>query len=70
MELVIKDIRSVGDIRLFKELAKRLGLKTVKLTTEEKEDIALGAAIKKGRASGYTQEADILKTLRKAQRKK
>ncbi len=63
MELVIKDIKSPADIKLFTELAKRLGLKTAKLTQEEKEDIGLGVAIHKARKSGYVSESTIMKTL-------
>ena len=39
MELVIKDIRSAEDLKLFTGLAKRLGLKTAKLSDEEKKNI-------------------------------
>ncbi|MES2701371.1 MAG: hypothetical protein V4649_01975 [Bacteroidota bacterium] len=70
MELVIKNLTSPTDIKLFTELAKRLGLKTAKLTAEEKEDIALGIAIEKGRKSGYTTTEEVLKTLRDIQGKK
>jgi hypothetical protein len=69
MELVIKDIKSTQDIKLFKELAKRLGLKTVKLSLEEKEDIGLAMAIGKGRRTGYVHEKVIIKTLHNIQRK-
>ncbi len=69
MELVIKDIKSTQDIKLFTELAKRLGLKTAKLFLEEKEEIGLGIAIEKGRKTGYVAEETILKTLRNIQGK-
>ena len=64
MELVIKDIKSAKDIKLFTELANRLGLKAAKLTAEEKEDIGMAMAIQKGRKSGYVSEEAVLKTLR------
>ena len=67
MELVIKDIQSSQDLKLFTELAKRLGLKTAKLSLEEKEDIALSIAIGKGKKSGYVSEATVMKTLRNIQ---
>jgi hypothetical protein len=70
MEIVIKDIKSAEDMKLITGLAKRLGLKTVKLSLEEKEDIGLAAAITKGRNSGYANESTILKTLHKIQGKK
>lgn len=69
MELVIKNIESAQDVKLFTELAKRLGLKTVKLSLDEKEDIGLSMAIKKGRKSGYVAERTVMTTLRNIQRK-
>ena len=70
MELVIKDIKSREDIKLFTELAKRPGLKTAKLSLEEKEDIGLGKAIEKSRKGGYAPEEAVFATLRKIQGKK
>jgi len=70
MELVIKDIRSAEDLKLFTGLAKRLGLKTAKLSDEEKEDVGLAIAIHKGRKSGYVPEDAVMKTLHKIQGKK
>ena len=69
MELVIKNIQSTQDIKLFTELAKRLGLKTAKLSLAEKEDIGLAIAIEKGRKSGYVSEKTVLGTLRNIQGK-
>ena len=70
MELVIKDIKSAEDIKLFTGLAKRLGLKTTRLTAEEKEDIGLNVAITKGRKSGYAAEDEVMNALHKIQGKK
>lgn len=70
MELVIKDIKSAEDVKLFTGLAKRLGLKTVKFSMEDIEDIGLNIAIKKGRQSGYATEDKVASTLRKIQGKK
>lgn len=70
MDLVIKNITSKTDLRFLNELAKRLGLKTVELTAEEKEEIAIGKAIEEGLRSGFSNEASVLKTLRKIQGKK
>ena len=70
MELVIQNIKSSSDIKLFTELAKRLGLKTIKLSLAEKEEIGLGYAIDEGRKSGYVSEASVMKTLRTIQSKK
>ena len=70
MELVIKDIKSTEDIRLITSLAKRLGLKTIKLSVQEKEGIGLNVAIEKGRKSGYVSEDIVMSALRKIQDKK
>jgi len=70
MDLVIKNISSKTDLKFFNELAKRLGLKTAELSEEAKEDIAIGKAIEKGLKSGFSDEASVLKTLRKIQGKK
>jgi len=69
MELLIKNIESQEDIKLFTELAKRLGLKTAKLSLAEKEDIGLGETIQKSRKEGYVSEESVMKTLRRLQRK-
>lgn len=70
MELLISNIKAKGDIKLFSELAERLGLKTSQLSLEEKEDIGLALAIKEGRKSGYVSEETIMKTLHNIQKKK
>jgi hypothetical protein len=70
MELVIKDIKSPEDLKLFTGLAKRLGLKTAKLTPDEKEDIGLARAIDHGRKSGYVSEDAVMNILHNIQGKK
>ncbi len=70
MELLIRNIKAKGDIKLISELAARLGLKTSQLSLEEKEDISLAIAIKEGRKSGYVSEVTVMKTLRNIQKKK
>lgn len=70
MELLIRNIKAKGDIKLISELAARLGLKTSQLSLEEKEDIGLAIAIKEGRKSGYVSEETVMKTLRNIQKKK
>ncbi len=57
-------------MKLFAELAKRLGLKTAKLSLEEMEDIALGKAMEEGKKSGLVSEEAVMKTLHKVQRRK
>jgi hypothetical protein len=70
MELIIRNIKSKQDVKLFSELAKRLGLKTTELSPEEKEDIALGIAMEEGKKTGIASEETVMKTLRKIQRRK
>ena len=69
MELIISDIHSAKDLKLFTDLANRLGLKATKLSAEEKEDIALVGEIIEGRKSGYVDEAEVMKVLHKIQGK-
>jgi hypothetical protein len=70
MELLISNIKAKQDIKLFTELAQRLGLKAAQLSLEEKEDIGLALAIEEGRKSGFVPEEKIMRTLRKIQHKK
>jgi len=70
MELLISNIKEKQDFKLIYELAARLGLKSTKLSMEEKEDIGLSLAIDEGRKSGYVSEERIMKTLRKIKKKK
>jgi hypothetical protein len=69
MEILIHT-KSKQDIKLFQEIADRLGLKTAQFSTEEKEDIGLARAIEEGIRSGFTTEKAILKTLQKVKGKK
>lgn len=69
MDIVFKNVTSKEDAKFLAELAKRLGLKSVSLSLEEKEDIAMGYAIQDGIKSGYVSEKEVMKTLRKIQRK-
>ena len=69
MELVIKEIQTEADLKLFTSLAKRLGLKTAKLSREDKEDIALTIAIEEGRKTGYVHQSLIMEKLDKIGKK-
>ena len=57
-------------MKLFAELAKRMGLKATELSLEEMEDIALGRAMEEGKKSGLVSEETVMKTLRKVQHRK
>ena len=65
MELVIRNIKSKQDFKLFAELATRLGLKTTDLSSEEKEDIALDKAIEEARKGDFVSRESVMKALRK-----
>jgi hypothetical protein len=65
MELVIRNIKSKTDLKFFQQLAKRLGLKTTKLTDEEKEDIGMGKAIKEAKKGDFVSREEVIKALRK-----
>jgi hypothetical protein len=65
MELVIRNIKSKSDLKLFRELAKRLGLKTTDLTEDKKKDIALGKAIKEAEKGDFVNREEVIKALRK-----
>ncbi|CAN5899874.1 hypothetical protein BH11BAC7_BH11BAC7_16280 [soil metagenome] len=65
MDLIIKNITSKKDVKFLSELAKRLGLTSVPLSLEEKEDIALGYAINESRKSGYVAEKEMMKLFKK-----
>ncbi len=65
MEFVIRNINSKDDLRIFRELAKRPGLKVSELTDEEKEDIALGNAIKEAKKRDFVSRYEVIKALRK-----
>lgn len=65
MELLIGNIKSKDDSKLFINLANRLGLTTKVLTLKDKEDIGLAMAIEEGRKSGYVSEKKVMKTLNK-----
>ena len=64
MELLIKNIKSKADQKLFMELAKRLGLSSAILSDQDKEDIALGRAIEDGLKTGFVDEKIVMQNLR------
>lgn len=65
METLVINLKSKKDKTLFSELAKRLNLKTVVLSDEDKEDYGLLKAMLKGRTGQYVDKKTILKALRK-----
>ncbi|MEI6815160.1 MAG: hypothetical protein WCL14_01020 [Bacteroidota bacterium] len=64
MSTLIINSENKDDLKLFKELAKRLGLSSKILTEEEKEDHALLLMMNEADLSKKVSEASILKKLR------
>lgn len=52
-----------AEIKLFVQLAKRLGIKSKVLSEEEMLDLGLLTAMKEGRKSGYVSKEEIDKKL-------
>jgi hypothetical protein len=65
MQTVLLHSNSKTDLKLLTDLAKKIGITVKYLTEEEKEDIGLLNAIKKGRTKKYVDTEDFLKKLRK-----
>jgi hypothetical protein len=64
MSTLIINSENKEDLKLFKELAKRLGLSTKIITEEEKEDFGLLLMMKEVDLSKKVSEKSILKKLR------
>lgn len=65
MEAAIFNSESKSDITLLMNLAKKLGLKTKRLTQVEIEDMAIANAIKSGRTGEFVNTDDFLKKISK-----
>ncbi len=65
MEAVVLHSSSKTDIKLLVELAKKIGITVKYLSEEDKEDIGLSNAIKKGRTGQLVETSSFLKKLRK-----
>ena len=65
MEAVVLHSSSKTDIKLLVELAKKIGITVKYLYEEDKEDIGLSNAIKKGRTGQLVETSSFLKKLRK-----
>ncbi len=65
MQTLILNGESAGDIKLIAEIAKKMGLKAKILSEEEKEDIGMLNAIKKGRTKKYIDTESFILNLRK-----
>ncbi len=65
MQTLILNGDSASDIKLIAEIAKKMGLKAKILSEEEKEDIGMLNAIKKGRTKKYVDSESFISKLRK-----
>lgn len=64
METLLLQSESKKDLKMFAELAKKVGLKTYSVSKEEMEDIGLAKAMKKGRTGEYINTAAYLKKIK------
>ncbi|MEZ4772278.1 MAG: hypothetical protein R3D00_03780 [Bacteroidia bacterium] len=62
---VIFSGESEADIKLLIKLARKIGIKTRVLSTEEWEDMGLGFAIDQGKTGEFADTGEFLKKLRK-----
>ncbi len=65
MQTLVLNGDSASDIKLIAEIAKKMGLKAKILSEEEKEDIGMLNAIKKGRTKKYVDSESFISKLRK-----
>jgi hypothetical protein len=64
METLILQSPNKSDLKIFTELAHKLGIKLKHLSVEQIEDIGLALAMKKGRTGEYIDTEKFLKKLR------
>lgn len=65
METMVIKLKSKRDKSLFSELAKRLGLKSMVLSEEDKEDLGLLKAMLEAKRGEYVAKEKVMKVLRK-----
>ena len=65
METALIKSKSKPDFMLLLDIAKKFGVETTILTEDEIEDIGLGKAIQAGLSSGYINEKEFLRKLKK-----
>ncbi len=64
METLLLQGKSKKDMKIFADLAKKVGLQTKFITNEDLEDIGLANAMKKGRTGEYADTPEYIKKLR------
>ena len=65
MESVIIFPKAKSDLKLLKDIAKRMGFASRIITEDEKEDIALLRAMEEGKKTKLVPRSTIVKKLRK-----
>lgn len=65
METVVLHGNSKSDLKLLTDLAKKIGISVKYLNDDEKEDIGLLNAIKKGRTGKFVDADNFIEKLRK-----
>jgi hypothetical protein len=65
MQTIVLHSESDNDLKLLAKLAKKLGVKVKYISEEEREDMGLFNAIKKGRTGKYVNTQDFLNDLKK-----
>jgi hypothetical protein len=65
METIVLYSNSKENLRLIADLASKIGISVKYLTDEEKEDIGMVNAIKKGRTGEFVDTEDYLERLSK-----
>ena len=63
MQTVVLNGKSKTDLKLLTDLAKKIGISVKYLTEEEKEDIGLLNAIKRGRSKSYANTETFIQKL-------
>ena len=64
METLLLQGKSKKDMKIFADLAKKVGIKTKMLTNAHLEDIGLATVMKKGRTGEYINTETYLKKLK------
>ena len=64
METLLLQGESKKDLKIFAELAKKVGLKASIISNEDMEDIALANAMKKGKTGEYVDTNSYLNKLK------
>ena len=65
MNAIVISTENKADLKLFTDLAKRIGIKAKALTDEELLDLGLLEAMKQGKETEFVAKAQIIKKLKR-----